>query len=208
VVSRGFQPHFHSLGDAAVRAALDAIEIAQRLGMPDQRPHLAHIQVVNPADVPRFRSLGAVANAQALWACHDDAMDEMTLPYLDPSCHHHQYPFRSILDAGGTLAMGSDWSVTTPDVMAQVDAAVNRRVIDDDTRPPFLPEQRISVADALVAFTAGSAFVNHLDADRGTIRPGAIADLAILDGNPFTSTDIASIRVGMTVIGGEVVYER
>jgi hypothetical protein len=104
--------------------------------------------------------------------------------------------------------MGSDWSVTTPDVMAQVDAAVTRRMIGDDDRPPFLPEERIAVADAMAAFTAGSAFVNHLDEHRGTIRPGAVADLVVLDGNPFEAGEIAGIRVGITVIGGEVVYER
>ena len=112
----GLQPHFHALGDRAVRNALDAVEAARAAnGMTDTRPHLAHIQVVHPDDLPRFAALGAVANAQPLWACHDPQMDVLTIPFLGPERATWQYPFASLLRSGARLAMGSDWSVSTPD---------------------------------------------------------------------------------------------
>jgi len=209
IARRGFQPHFHALGDAAVRSALDAVEAARSvLGHTDVRPHVAHIQIVDPADVPRFRQLGVAANAQPLWACNEEAMVDLTLPFLTPEAASHQYPFRSLLDAGATMAMGSDWSVSTPDVMWQIHVAVSRTVPWDRDPEPFQPDQGVTVADALSAFTAGSSYVNFLDAERGTIAPGAVADLVVLGGNPFESDDIASIPVDLTVIGGTVVFER
>lgn len=209
IVRRGFQPHFHALGDAAVRAALDAVAAARStLGSTDVRPHLAHLQIIDPDDVPRFRALDAAANLQALWACHEEAMTDLTLPFLTPAAASHQYPFRSLRDAGATIAMGSDWSVSTPDVMQQVSVAVHRLVPGDPEAPAFLPEQRITVGDALAGFTAGSAFVNHLDADRGTIAAGMRADLVVLGDDPFTAADIAAIPVDLTIVGGEVVFSR
>jgi hypothetical protein len=208
IVRHGFQPHFHALGDAAVRSALDAVEAARdAVGLADVRPHIAHIQVVDPSDIPRFRRLGVTANAQALWACHEDAMRDLTLPFLTERAAAHQYPFASLLQAGAALAMGSDWSVSTPDVMEQIDVATTRRVPWDRSRVPFQPEQRITVADALAGFTAGSSFVNHLD-DRGSIEVGRVADLAVVGGNPFESDDIAALPIDLTVVSGEVVFER
>jgi hypothetical protein len=204
IMERGFQPHFHALGDAAVRAALDAVESARAtLGWTDVRPHLAHLQIVHPADIPRFGRLGVVVNAQAAWACADAAMVDLTLPFLGEPRASWQYPFGDLLRSGATMAMGSDWSVSTADPMAQIDVAVHRRVPGDDSE--FLPEQRISLADALAGFTAGSAYVNHRDADSGAIRPGALADLVILDGDPFFGDDISSIRVHSTIVGGRTV---
>jgi predicted amidohydrolase YtcJ len=209
IVRRGFQPHFHALGDAAVRSALDAVAAARtELGWTDVRPHIAHIQVIQPDDVPRFRRLGVTANAQALWACNEPAMTELTLPFLGEPRASRQYPFADLLVRGAPLAMGSDWSVSTPDVMDQVSVAVTRRVPGAPGSDPFLPEQRISVTDALCGFTAGSAHVNFLDPDRGTISRGAVADLVVLEGNPFESTDISGLDVALTVIDGDVVYER
>ena len=114
-----FQVHFHALGDRAVREALDAVEAARTAnGFRDTRPHLAHLQVVDPADVPRFRRLGASANLQALWATHEPQMDELTVPFLGGDRAAQQYPFGDLLRAGATLAAGSDWPVSSPDPMS------------------------------------------------------------------------------------------
>jgi predicted amidohydrolase YtcJ len=203
----GLQCHFHAIGDRAVRLALDAVEAARRAnGWNDLRHHIAHIQLIHPEDVPRFRRLGVVANAQPLWATHHPEMDELTIPFLGEERSGWQYPFRSLLGAGATLAMGSDWPVSTAEVMAEIEVAVNRVAPETRHRAPFLSDERLTLADALTAFTAGSAFVNHLD-DTGTIASGMRADLVMLDRNPFEDHPIGEARVAMTIVGGNVVYE-
>ncbi len=204
-----FQVHFHALGDRAVREALDAVEAARRTnGHRDTRPHLAHLQVVHPDDVPRFRRLGATANIQALWAAHEPQMDELTIPFLGAQRAARQYPFGDLLRAGATLAAGSDWPVSSPDPLAALHVAVNRRTPEaPSSAPVFLPEQRIDLGSALAAYTAGSAYANHLD-DTGSIRPGMLADLVVLDRDPFDGPDeeIAATRVLQTFVGGRRVY--
>ncbi|MEU8822276.1 amidohydrolase [Streptomyces sp. NPDC048636] len=207
--AHGFQVHFHALGDRAVREALDAVEAARTAnGHRDNRHHLAHLQVVDPADVPRFRTLGATANIQPLWAAHEPQMDELTLPFLTPERGGNQYPFGALLRAGATLAAGSDWPVSSPDPLAGIHVAVNRRLPDAAPgTPAFLAGQRIGLEAAIAAYTAGSAYVNHAD-DTGTIAPGQLADLVVLDGDPFDGPpeEIAERRVLQTFVGGERVY--
>jgi predicted amidohydrolase YtcJ len=205
----GFQPHFHALGDRAVRDALDAVGRAQREnGVNDTRPHLAHLQVVHPDDVPRFAALGAVANIQALWAAHEPQMDELTLPFLDENLARWQYPFGDLHRAGARLAAGSDWPVSSPDPIQGIHVAVNR-VLPGTGREPFLPGQRLPLAVAVEAYTAGSAFVNHLD-DTGRLAPGFRADLAVLDRDPFAGPpeEIGATKVAMTFIDGRRVFTR
>jgi predicted amidohydrolase YtcJ len=205
----GFQPHFHALGDRAVRQALDAVEAARNAnGWTDTRPTLAHIQAVHPDDVPRFRELGALPNAQPYWAVEEDQMTELTLPFLGGAAVH-QYPFASLLRNGATLVMGSDWAVSTPDPLIEMEVAVNR--VSDESRGarrPFLPEERISLTEALRAFTAGSAHAQHLD-DAGTLERGRLADFAILDRDLFDreAGEIGEARVVGTFVEGEAVYE-
>ncbi|MFJ8630547.1 amidohydrolase [Streptomyces sp. NPDC093568] len=204
----GVQCHFHALGDRAVRDALDAIEAARAANGPsDTRPHLAHLQVVQPADVPRFARLGATANIQPLWAAHEPQMDELTIPFLGPERAAWQYPFGALLRSGARLAAGSDWPVSSPDPLQGIHVAVNRVPPGGGDTPVFLPDERIGLAEALTAYTAGSAYVNHLD-DTGEIRPGALADLVVLDRDPFDgpAAEIAETRVAQTYVGGARVY--
>ncbi|GHH00681.1 amidohydrolase [Streptomyces lanatus] len=204
----GFQCHFHALGDRAVRDALDAIEAARAANGPsDTRPHLAHLQVVQPADIPRFARLGAIANIQPLWAAHEPQMDELTIPFLGPERAAWQYPFGALLRSGARLAAGSDWPVSSPDPLHGIHVAVNRVPPGGGDTPVFLPGERIGLAEAFAAYTAGSARVNHLD-DTGEVRAGALADLVVLDRDPFdgAAEAIGDTRVARTYVGGARVY--
>ena len=210
----GFQVHFHALAERAVREALDAVEHARTVNGPgDHRHHLAHIQVVHPDDIPRFRQLGAVANAQPLWAGHESQMDDLTIPYLGEPRWRWQYPFASLVRTGAVLAMGSDWSVSSPDPLQEIHVAVNRRMPPDyphkvATRDVFLPDERLDLPTALAAFTMGSAYVNHLDDRTGSIEIGKLADLCVIDRNLFDHPvdEIAHARVHQTYVEGERVY--
>ncbi len=206
----GFQVHFHALGDRAVREGLDAIEAARSANGPnDNRHHLAHLQVVDRADIPRFHALGAVATIQPYWACRDAQMEELTLPFLPPERAVLQYPFRSLLRAGATLAGGSDWTVSTPNVLAQAEVAVNRVSPEARSAPPLLPGEALDLFDVLAAYTTGSAYVNHLDDRTGTVEAGKLADLVILDRDMFApgGGPIGEAAVLLTLVEGQVVHE-
>ncbi|MDY0814077.1 amidohydrolase [Kitasatospora purpeofusca] len=203
-----FQVHFHALGDRAVREALDAVEAARAAnGRRDNRHHLAHLQVVHPDDLPRFARLGAIANIQPLWAAHEPQMDELTIPFLGPERASWQYPFGALLRAGATLAAGSDWPVSSPDPLAGLHVAVNRREPETEDDRVFLPEQRLDLASAIAAYTAGTAHVNGHD-DAGVLAPGLLADLVVLDRDILTGPpeEIAAARVLRTYVGGELVH--
>ncbi|MEE1806276.1 amidohydrolase [Streptomyces sp. BE133] len=203
-----FQVHFHALGDRGVREALDAVEAAvEAHGRRGNRHHLAHLQVVHPDDLDRFARLGAIANIQPLWAAHEPQMDELTIPFLGPERASWQYPFGSLLRAGATLAAGSDWPVSSPDPIAGIHVAVNRMEPEATDGRVFLPEQRLDLATAVAAYTAGSAHVNGLD-DTGSLLPGHLADLVVLDRDIFTlpPEEIAEAQVLRTYVGGALVH--
>ncbi|BAJ31845.1 MULTISPECIES: amidohydrolase [Kitasatospora] len=204
-----FQVHFHALGDRAVREALDAIEAAVAAnGRRGNRHHLAHLQVVHPDDLARFAALGAIANIQPLWAAHEPQMDELTIPFLGPERAGWQYPFGGLQRTGATLAAGSDWPVSSPVPIDGIHVAVNRREPGAGPDVPvFLPEQRLDLAAALAAYTAGTAHLNRLD-DTGVLRAGNLADLVVLDRDPFAAPaeEIADTRVLRTYVGGRAVH--
>ena len=161
--------------------------------------------MVHPEDIPRFAALGVTANIQALWATYDAQMTELTLPFLGEERGAWQYPFGELARSGARLAAGSDWPVSSPDPLAAIHTAVNRAAEDEEA---FLPWQALSLAEALTAYTAGSAFVNHLDDVTGTIEVGKFADLAVLDRDVFArpAEEIAAARVLQTFVDGQRVY--
>jgi predicted amidohydrolase YtcJ len=166
--------------------------------------------VIHPEDIGRFRTLDVVANAQPLWAAHEDQMDVLTIPFIGDRWRW-QYPFRSLRAAGAVLAMGSDWSVSSANPLWEMEIAVERRTpaSDGGTHEVFLPDERLELIDALAAFTSGSAFVNHLDDVTGTLEVGKDADLAVLDRDLFDRGNgpIMDARVVGTFVEGVAVYE-
>jgi predicted amidohydrolase YtcJ len=207
----GLQAHLHAIGDAAVRSALDAIEAAQRANGPSGlRHHIAHVQVVHPADVARFGSLGVTATIQPIWARHEPVMDDRTIPCLGPVRTTWQYPFASLLRHGWRLAGGSDWPVTSADPLLEIEVAVSRVSAGKRDGAPFLPDERLSLDQALAAFTIGSAHVNHLDSETGSVEVGKLADLALLDRNlrDPNARPIGEAAVQATWVEGVEVYAR
>jgi hypothetical protein len=191
-----------------VRDVLDALEAARGPGgVRGGRHQLAHLQVVDPADVPRFAAVGAAANLQALWACHEPQMDELTIPFLGSPRAEQQYPFGDLHRAGATLVMGSDWPVSTPDPLAALHVAVNRTPPGEPGVEPLLPEQALPLPVALAAYTAGSAWANGVDDRSGSISVGKDADLVVLDRDPFAApaAELADARVERTYVAGRLV---
>ncbi|MDH2430275.1 amidohydrolase [Sphaerisporangium sp. TRM90804] len=208
----GFQVHFHAIGERAVRECLDALEGST----PANRHHIAHLQIVEPSDVPRFAALGVAANLQPLWATHHLQMDELCIPFLGRERTTWQYPFADLVRTGARLCAGSDWPVSSADPLQGMHVAVNRTEPAGSVhagyptaQTPFLPAQRLDLATVMAAYTSGSAWVNH-DDEAGVIAAGNRADLVVLDRDPFTlpAGDIWATRVAMTLVGGEPVYER
>jgi predicted amidohydrolase YtcJ len=207
--SHGFQVHMHTIGDRAVREALDALTAAARANpRRDTRPHLAHLQLVHPDDLPRFAELGVVANVSPLWACHSGYVDELTVPFIGPERSARMYPFGSLHRAGARLAFGSDWAVSTFDPLPQLEVAVTRVFPETRDLEPLLPEEALDLPTALRTFTSGSAHVNFLDAETGTLEPGKLADLVVLDRDVLDpgSGPIGDARVLLTLVEGQAVY--
>jgi predicted amidohydrolase YtcJ len=211
----GFQLHFHAIGDHAVSTALDVIETLPAAQRQAARHHLAHLQFITPRDAGRFSALGAVANFQPLWACAETQMEELTLPFVGPERAAWQYQIGSLVRRGTRIAFGSDWPVSSADPLQEIHVAVNRVLSErlgrrgkPECTDPFLPEQAITVADAVDAFTSGVAWVNHSEDVAGRLLPGMRADVTVLDQDLFVipTRDIGSTSVVMTVAGGTVVH--
>ncbi|CAL9551307.1 N-substituted formamide deformylase [Nocardiopsis dassonvillei] len=203
----GIAAHFHAIGDRAVTTALDSVARVEPGHRAAVRNHLAHLQVVDPRDVPRFRELGVTVNMQALWACNEEQMTELTLPLLGPERARWQYPFGSLAADGAELAMGSDWPVSTPDPWQALHVAATRRAPGDAGSPPLEAGEALPLARALEAYTAGSHRLLGFG-DAGLLEAGRRADLCVADRDPFAGPpeDVHLTRNRLTVLGGRIVH--
>lgn len=208
LVENGFAVHIHAIGDGAVRSGLDALEAAGARAGADGRHQLAHIEVIDAKDVPRFRALGVIANFQPLWAQADTYVTELTVPALGPERSRRLYPIADVAAAGGLIAFGSDWSVSFPNPLEGIQVAVTRQAPKAPRSPPLLPEQAIDLPAALAAYTIGAAQANGFAQDTGSLEAGKAADLIVLSTNLFDlpSDQIATARVLLTLVEGRPVF--
>lgn len=204
----GLQLAIHAIGDKANAAVLGMFDdVARRNGPRDRRLRIEHAQHLRAIDIPRFATQGVVASMQPYHAIDDGRWAEKR---IGPERARGTYAFRSLLDAGATLAFGSDWFVAPMEPLMGIYAAVTRRTLDGANPDGWVPEQKISVAEAVRAYTAGSAYAEGQEARKGTLEPGKLADLVVLSKDIFAidPAAIAGVRVDLTLLGGRVVHER
>ncbi|MEH6589641.1 MAG: amidohydrolase [Halioglobus sp.] len=205
----GFALHIHTIGDAAARYALDAIEASQKAnGKRDSRHQLVHVQMLNPDDVPRFAELGAIANFQPLWAYGDGYVIDINTPQMGPERMKQMYPIGAVANSGGRVAFGSDWSVSSANPFPAMEIAITRQDPETSTTPVFNPEQRISLEQAIAGYTIDAAFANLIDDTTGSVEVGKYADLIVVDRNLFEIPvgEISEASVSATLFEGEEVY--
>jgi len=205
----GFQVHTHAIGDRAVRMSLDAFAFARRHNGPrDARPMIAHLELIDSADIARFATLGVVPSFQPLWAYADRYILDLTEPVLGPARSRWLYPIGSVSRAGAPLAAGSDWSVSSMNPLLAIQVAITRRPPDSTTGPAWLPEQRVSLATMLAAYSEGGAWAAGEESRTGTLEVGKAADLIVLDRNLYRIPpgEIRSAKVLLTLLEGREVW--
>jgi predicted amidohydrolase YtcJ len=205
----GFQVHVHAIGDRAVRMALDAFQFALTSnGGRDSRHNIAHLQIINPNDLPRFRRLGVVANFQPFWAYPDPYVTELTLPVIGPERSRWLYPIGSVVKTGATVACGSDWPVSTMNVLEAVQVAATRRGPGEGPGPGWIPEEVADLHSALACYTINGAYARFRETQTGSIEVGKAADIVALDRNLFEVpvSEIHRVKVVLTISGGKEIY--
>ncbi len=203
----GLTVHIHAIGDRAVRSSLDAFADAKKHnGALDNRGQIAHLELIDPADFPRFKELGVIANFQLLWAQLDDYTDGATIKYIGPERARHLYPARSLRDAGAKIAGGSDWGVSSFDAFIAMEHAMTRS--EQRGRPPLLPEQSLTLQDMVDAYTINAAFALKQERTTGSIEAGKRGDFIVLDRDIFSMDpfDLHETKVTATYLDGREVY--
>lgn len=203
----GLQVAVHAIGDRAIRLQLDVFErVAREHGPRDRRFRIEHAQHIAPPEFARFAALGVIASMQPYHAADDGRWAERV---IGPVRSRGTYAFRSLRDAGATLAFGSDWSVAPPTPLEGIMYAVTRQTLDGAHPGGWQPQERITVEDALRAYTTGASRAGFTERSLGMLRPGMLADLVVLDRDltAIPPETIGRARVRVTVVGGRVVYE-
>jgi predicted amidohydrolase YtcJ len=203
----GFQLFIHAIGDRGIRVALDALEEARRVnGARDSRHQLVHVELLSPEDIPRFKELDVVACMQPRH-CAPDITGKWAAS-VGPERWPYAWAFRSLEEAGATLAFSSDWDVAEMDPLVGIYSAVTRRALDRTPPKGWVPEQTVSVETAIRAYTLGGAYANFVEQNRGSIEVGKYADIILLSDNllEIPPERILNTRVVLTLVGGEEVF--
>jgi predicted amidohydrolase YtcJ len=207
----GFQIHVHAIGDRAIRMTLDALARAREAnGAHDARHALTHLELIDPADIPRFRALGVVANFEPLWADGDEYLTKLTEPVLGPARSRWLYPIASVWRTGAVVTGGSDWSVSSLNPLDAIEVGITHRDPGDTVSPPWHPAERVDLPTMIALYTINAAWALHLDRETGSIEVGKLADLIVLDRNLFEVpvAGIHEVRVERTLLEGRTVFRR
>jgi len=208
--SKGIQVSTHSIGDAAIRLSLDAYEEGTRAsGNTDLRNKIEHAEDISAADIPRFGRLRVIGSFQPLHANPDPAWMGAWIKNVGPEREKRAWAWKSVLDCGGRLAFGSDWPVVTINPWIGLQVAVTRQDLDGKPEGGWLPEQKLSLADAVYAYTMGGAFAMRRETDEGSIEAGKLADLILLSQNVFEVDPhkIAETNSILTMVGGRIILD-
>jgi predicted amidohydrolase YtcJ len=207
---RGFQIFTHAIGDNGIRTALNAYESAEKSNhTKDRRNRVEHIEDINAADIPRFGRLGVIASMQPLHSYPDSDTLDVWARNVGPERATRAWVWKSIIDAGGRYAFGSDWAVVTLNPWEGIQTAVTRQTAEGTPKEGFVPSQRLTVAQAVEGYTLGAAFAGHREKTEGSLVPGKAADVIIVDRNIFEIDPhtIGDTKVVTTIVGGKIVYE-
>jgi predicted amidohydrolase YtcJ len=203
----GFQIALHAIGDKAVRMGLDSFELARKInGVRESRHRLEHVQALSREDIPRFKSLGVVASMQPSHCIFDMPWAEAR---LGPARCRTAYAWKSLLDAGARLAFGSDWPVAPLNPLIGIYAAVSRCDTTGSPAGGWIPRERLTITEAIDAYTLGSAYAELMEHEKGSVEQGKLADLVVLDRNLLRAapSEILRSRVLYTILGGKIVYQ-
>ena len=204
----GLQIAVHAIGDKANATILGMFEqAAQQDGARDRRFRIEHAQHLRAQDIPRFGKLRVIASMQPYHAIDDGRWAEKR---IGPERAKGTYAFRSLLDSGAVLAFGSDWDVAPMQPLMGIYAAATRRTLDDKHPGGWVPEQKISVAEAIRAYTMGSAYASFNERNKGSIEPGKLADMVVLSDDilEIAPAEIEKTRVVATIFDGKIIYQR
>lgn len=206
---QSFQIHVHAIGDQAIRMCLDAFEYSSEInGRRDSRHHIAHLQLINPKDIPRFRKLGVAANFQPLWSYADVYVTKFAEPFLGPNRSRWIYPIGSMMNSGAMVVAGSDWSVSSMNPLWAIQIAITRRALHAGPGTAWIPEELVDLPAILASYTINGAYLNFQEKETGSLEVGKAADVVVLDRNLFEIPphEIHQANVLLTLLDGKTVY--